>query len=555
VPRIRSSSGQARAAPPWPAVKTSFTTISYRGRRATCKASEHSFLPPPNQRPANSPADNDRLRALGDEAFAHHRAGQYLDAIACYQRILSLKPDLAETYNNFGQALLALNKPDAAILAFECGVELKPENPEALCNWGLALANLGQFDDAEAKYRQALAANPRFAGAYNNLGLLMKAKGRLREAQLAFELAIGLAPRTLPYYENLAAVRTFAAGDRHFTALEALAGDEASLTAADRIHLHFTLAKAYEHIDQPDTAFRHLLEGNALKRQGIVYDEAGALGQIERLCTLIDRDFITAHQGGGTASALPVFIVGMTRSGTTLIEQLLASHPQVFGAGELDVLDRAVGAVRGALPGCPTFPEMMRAMSAEHFQRLGEFYLDTIARRAPAATRITDKMTVNFVFAGLIHLALPNATIIHVVRDPLETCVSCFATHFSAGHAHAYDLAELGRYYRHYQAVMRHWHSVLPSGRIMDVRYEELVADLEGVARRIVAHCGLAWDARCLDFHRTDRPVLTASAAQVRRPIYTGSIARARKYQAFLGPLRAALAADPGTSPAAGAKA
>lgn len=508
-------------------------------RQAPRTVGEDVLLPQPNQPPASSAtgARANTLRALSDEAFAHHCAGRYVNAIACYQKILSLKPDLAETYNNLGHALVALKKPEAAILAFECAVELKPDNPGALCNWGLALADLGRLDEAETKYRQAIAVDSRFAGAYNNLGLLMKTKGRLAEAQQAFELAIRFAPQHVAYYDNLAAVRPFTAGDRYFAALETLAGHRMTLSAADRIHLHFALAKAYEHIGQPESAFHHLLNGNALKRREMVYNEAETLGQMDRLRALIGRDFIAARQNSGVAAALPVFIIGMTRSGTTLIEQLLASHPRVFGAGELDLFDQAIRSVQGALPGCPPFPEMMQAMSAEHYRRLGELYLESIARQAPLVARITDKMTVNFMFAGLIHLALPNATIIHAVRDPLDTCVSCFATHFSAGHAHTYDLAELGRYYRSYQAVMQHWHAVLPPGRILDVRYEELVADLEGVARRIVAHCGLAWDRRCLDFHRAERPVRTASAAQVRRPIYSDSVGRWRKYQAFLGPL------------------
>jgi hypothetical protein len=204
-------------------------------------------------------------------------------------------------------------------------------------------------------------------------------------------------------------------------------------------------------------------------------------------------------------------------------------------------LDQIAGSMCELLPGVPALPEMMLEMSPAHFHTLGARYLDKIAQRAPMATRITDKMTVNFLFVGLIHLALPNATIIHAVRDPADTCVSSFATHFSRGQEHTYDLAEVGRYYRSYQSLMSHWHTVLPPRRILDVRYEELVADLEGAARRIVSHCGLAWDDRCLHFHQTERPIRTASAAQVRKPIYTNSVGRWRKFDAFLEPLLAEL--------------
>jgi tetratricopeptide (TPR) repeat protein len=481
------------------------------------------------------------LVALSNEALASHRAGRFADAVAQYKRILSIKPELPEIHNNLGRALAELGKLEAAVAAYRRSVELKSDNPEALCNWAMTLADLEWFDEAEAKYRRAIAVNPDFAGAYNNLGLLLKERGRFSEARLAFEQAIRLAPRNVSYYDNLAAVRPFVAGDPYLTALEALARESGALSIADRIHLHFALAKAYENLDRPDSAFRQLLAGNRLKRQQIIYDKAATLERMVRMRELTSRSFMQARQGCGEPSELPIFIVGMTRSGTTLIEQILASHPQVHGAGELQLFDQAAGSIRNALPGSPPFPEMVLDMSEAHFRALGALYLDRLVQRAPGATRITDKMTVNFLFAGLIHLALPNATIIHAVRDPLDTCVSCFSVHFTKGQNHTYDLAELGRYYRHYQALMAHWHDVLPPGRIIDVHYEELVGDLEGVARRIVGHCGLAWDPRCLDFHRTVRSVRTASATQVRQSIYNTSIGRWRRYEKFLGPLLAEL--------------
>jgi tetratricopeptide (TPR) repeat protein len=501
------------------------------------------LLPQANQEPARSAPIGlaGTLRALGDQACAHHVAGRYAEAVARYQQMLSLKADVPEIYNNLGHALAALGQPETAVLAFECAIALKPDNPEALCNWGLALAELGRFDEAVAKYRRAIEVDPGHAGSYNNLGLLMKTTGRLAAASAAIEKAIDLAPAKIAYYDNLAGIRPFAAGDHFLTALEALASNGAALSAADQVHRHFALAKAYENIGQPERAFRHLQSGNALKRRQMAYDEAETLGQMDRLCRLVSRDYIEARQGCGELSSVPVFIVGMMRSGTTLIEQILASHQQVFATGEIQLFDQAAGSIRDTLPGRPPFPDMVQAMSGNHFRALGALYLEKLTRQAPTATRITDKMTVNFLFAGLIHLALPNATIIHAVRDPADTCVSCFATHFTTRNPYTYELAELGRYYRHYQALMEHWRAVLPPGRIMDVQYEELVADLEGVARRIVAHCGLSWDARCLDFHRSERPVRTASAAQVRKPIYKDSVGRWRKYEPFLGPLLAEL--------------
>jgi tetratricopeptide (TPR) repeat protein len=482
------------------------------------------------------------LLTLCNAAFKRHGAGEFAQAIRLYEQILAIRPDLSDIHNNLGHALAALGRPTAAVTAFARAVELKPAYPEALCNWGLALAELDRLDEAEAKYRQAIEVAPRFAGAHNNLGLLLKATGRLMDAKRAFKQAIALAPKDFSIYHNLAAVRPFSAGDRYLTALEAAAADPSTLPVTDQMHLHFTLAKANDNLDRSEYAFAHLMKANWLKRRQIAYDEAATLGRMDRLRELISRDFIRARQDCGERSAVPVFIVGMTRSGTTLIEQILASHQLVFGAGEHPLLDQVTGSIQKLLPGAPAFPDMMLHMSGADFCALGSLYLDSLMERSATALRITDKMTLNFLFVGLIHLALPDAAIIHAVRDPADTCLSSFSTHFSNGNEHSYDLAELGRYYRHYRQLMAHWHDVLPPGRILDVHYEDVVADVEKAARRIIGHCGLDWDPRCLDFHRTERTVKTASAAQVRKPIYKNSIARWRKYEAFIGPLLAELA-------------
>jgi tetratricopeptide (TPR) repeat protein len=398
-----------------------------------------------------------------------------------------------------------------------------------------------RLDDAEAKFRRAIMLDPHCAAAYNNLGLIFKERGRLGDARRAMQQAIRLAPGNISYYENLSTAGSFAADDPYVAALEGMAENARALCPADRIHLHFALAKAHEDNGRYESAFQHLLAGNALKRRQVTYDEAATLARLKRTRELFSRDFIASRDGAGEPAAAPVFIVGMPRSGTSLIEQILASHPEVFGAGELSLFEQTVDAIGGKLPGAPRFPDLVRGMSSEHFRAIAGRYWEALMRRAPKASRIVDKMPGNFLFAGLIHLSLPNAVIVHAIRDPIDTCVSCFSVHFSRGQAHTYDLAELGRYYRHYQALMAHWHCVLPPGRIVDVHYEELVDDVEGVARRIVAHCGLAWHSRCLEFHRTERLVRTASAAQVRQPIYKSSVGRWRKYESLLRPLMNAL--------------
>jgi hypothetical protein len=262
---------------------------------------------------------------------------------------------------------------------------------------------------------------------------------------------------------------------------------------------------------------------------------------IDRARQVFTSEFVRASEGGGEPSPKPIFVVGMPRSGTTLVEQILASHPAVRGAGELTLFERAIDDVRAAMHQAPAYPEIALQMSGTHFRELGARYLAGIQQLAPAASHVTDKMPTNFLFAGLIHLALPHATIIHTVRDPIDTCISCFSRLFTEVNFQTYELAELGRYYRHYQALMAHWRRVLPAARILDVSYEETVADLEGAARRILSHCGLPWDPRCLDFHLTERVVRTASATQVRQPIYTSSVGRWRAYERHLDPLLAEL--------------
>lgn len=462
---------------------------------------------------------------------------RWQDALASYDRAIALQPALAQSHLGRGNALRRLSRYDEALTAYHRALTLKPGNAETLCNWGVALAELNRFDAAEAKFRRAIALNPGFAEAYNNLGLILKIRGRLAEAREAIDQAIRLSPATTSYYDNLGEIKSFAAGDPHIAAMERLAKNAVALPTSNRIHLHFALAKAYEHTARFEDAFRQLRAANALKRRQIAYDESATLARMERTSAVFTRAFITARRASGAPSPVPVFIVGMPRSGTTLIEQILASHPDVCGAGELGLFEQAARAVSNALGDTRRFPDATLAMSSKHFRTLATHYLDGLLRIAPRASRIVDKMPGNFLFTGLIHLALPNAAIIHAVRDPIDTCVSCFSVHFTSGQPHTYDLAELGRYYRHYRDLMAHWHRVLPTGRLFEVRYEELVDDMESVARCLVTHCGLAWNARCLDFHRTERPVRTASAAQVRQPIYKSSVGRWRRYENLLGPL------------------
>jgi tetratricopeptide (TPR) repeat protein len=458
--------------------------------------------------------------------------GRHADAAAHYEKAIALRPHDIEALIGLGRAFDKLDRPEAAISQFEKVLTVDPDNVGARNNLGGVIHALGRSDEAIGHYRRALAVKPDDVEAHSKLGDALLAVGRLREANDAMERAVDLSPRKAGYYWNLANSKRFGADDRHFAAMKALPPD--SLDDEERIDLHFALAKAHGDVGDHETSFRHLVEGNALMRQRVAYDEAFALGRLERM-----RDAFTAelmrHKGGlGDPSTVPVFIVGMPRSGTTLIEQILASHPRVFGAGELREMANLAERVRDA-DGTP-LPEAVATMSGEQLRRLGGDYLATVRRLAPSADRITDKMPGNFALAGLIQLALPNARIIHASRDLRDTAFSCFSLLFTRGQIYSYDLAELGRYCRAHHELMEHWRAVMP-GVILQVRYEQVVDDLEQQARRIVAHCGLPWDDACLAFHRTDRAVRTASASQVRQPIYRSSIGRWRPHESRLQPL------------------
>ena len=333
-----------------------------------------------------------------------------------------------------------------------------------------------------------------------------------------------------------------APGDPHVAAMENLARNMSVLSAEDQTLLLFALAKAAADAGDHARSFRRLVEGNALRRRTIAYDEAASLGELERIASTFTGELMARCGGLGDPSAVPVFIVGMPRSGTTLVEQILASHPGVFAAGEIDAFGQCVAAQ--GLAG-DAFPEGVERLPGQAFRQIGARYMDGVGAIAPGAQRIVNKRTDNFRFAGLIHLALPHARIIHTQREPIDTCLSCFSKLFGEELPYTFELGELGRYHLGYERLMAHWRTLLPTEVMLEARYEELVADPEGQSRRILAHCGLDWDARCLDFHRTERRVRTASAAQVRRPIYGGSVGRWRAYEPFLGPLVHALGRSP----------
>jgi tetratricopeptide (TPR) repeat protein len=479
--------------------------------------------------------------ALGNLLYA---GGQDAEAMECYFKILQLSPRHPETHNNLGNVYQRQGQMERAIAHYRTAIEINPSYADAYGNLGNAYLVLDRLEESIEANRRALELKPSRFGSHNNQGVAFQALGRFEEAERAFERALELKPREASVHLNLANMGRFKAGDRRLPGLRKLLSEVVALDVDNQIAAHFAMGKALGDLGRYQEAFRHLLQGNALKRRSIDYDEPQRLAMFESIRTMFSQDFMKARSGGGDPSRSPIFVVGMPRSGTTLLEQVLASHSKVFGAGELETFKEALSECVNNQGIVPAFPALAGALSQDHIRQLGETYTTRVRARAPEAERIVDKMPLNFVFVGLIHLALPNARFINLRRDPLDTCVSCFSLLFTGSQPFAYDLAELGRYYRGYEAVMEHWHKVLPPGFMIDVHYEDLVDDLEGTARRVLRHCDLDWEDACRDFHDTKRAVRTASLMQVREPVYRRSIGTWRRYAEFLEPLGQALGVD-----------
>jgi tetratricopeptide (TPR) repeat protein len=459
------------------------------------------------------------------------------EAVHLLQQCLQRRPGYPEAL--VGLALALHDKDDLASahrLLREV-VSVQPHRGDAWCHLGTVCQELGDIAEAERAYDKALAIDPRSADALTGLGNLRLEQGKMDEAEKLLRQAIGHDDSHLPARFHLVQVRKVKPGDDNLADLERRLTDAGALGTDRRISLHYALGKAYDDLREWDKAFPHFIEGARLKRAKFTsYDPASEAARIDRIIETVDSRFLRRLGGHGHASDLPVFVLGMPRSGTTLTEQIIASHPQVHGAGELGDLMTIVQ--RQLSPGLGlAFPHNLAQLTPEALGQWGQDYVHGLRQRAPHARRITDKMPSNYLAMGLIPLMLPHARIIHVRRNPMDTCVSCFTRLFNRHQEATYDLYELGRHYANYARLMDHWRAVLPTGSFMEVQYEEIVADMPQQARRLLDFVGLPWDDACLAFHQTERVVRTASVTQVRQPIYTSSVERWRHYERYLTPL------------------
>ncbi|HLY52042.1 MAG TPA: sulfotransferase, partial [Steroidobacteraceae bacterium] len=462
--------------------------------------------------------------------------GDYPGARDACARAVELEPQRAEAHRQLGQAQHELGQLGESIASYRRSLELEPGHLQTQLSLATALRLLGAAGEAESLCRAILEADPGHAGALALLGDLCTDRGEFAEAGELFERALTRDAGSPALYCSIAAHRRMTGADAAW--LEGARTLLAKrLPLAHEIGLRFALGKYHDDLGEYSAAFAEYRRAHELaRRHGAPYDREGLEREVEEIIRTFDRAFLGEPHAGSSGSELPVFVVGMPRSGTTLAEQILASHPEAFGAGELRFWDGALERFRDAGAGAGALQGVLSALSCEYLGRAGE--------RAGAALRVIDKMPANFLYAGLIHAVFPRARILHMQRHPLDTCLSLYFQNFGDLHPHAHDLESLAHYCRQYLRVTAHWRAVLPPHTLLEVPYEELVADQEHWTRRMLEFIGLPWDARCLDFHRADgRVVITASRWQVRQKINSGSIERWRNYEAYLAPLKPLLAA------------
>jgi len=468
------------------------------------------------------------LAGIENARFNRHEALRWLDTL------LRFAPNHLGALNARTRVLLQSGRSEEALETARQAAFLAPEDGNTQNRLGEVLQAINRPEDALDAYRSAADIPGRqVEDALINRAIVFMECGRNEEASLAFDQVQARFPNSARALMARADNKKYLADDPDIAALETLAASSGRLDFAQQIGVRFALAKAYFDIGDSARAFAHLNVGNRLKRDIFRYDPEQNSAWFARIASIFSK--ASPPLPDASDSERPVFIVGMPRSGSTLVEQILASHPQIGAAGELPTLRLAVDQAGGA------FPDTVADWPDEVWRKIGRDYLQTTAPFAVDKSRLIDKMPSNFIYAGLITRTLPGARIIHCRRNPVDTCLSCFSKNFVGEQPFCYDQRELGLFYRDYHRLMDHWRATLSADQMIEINYEDLVSDQEGQSRRLLAFLGLPWDNTCLDFHQTQRVVHTASTTQVRQPIYRNAVGRWHACAEYLGPLLEAL--------------
>ncbi len=497
------------------------------------------------------PTDVAAIRMLAEVAA---RIGRMEDAEALLMRCLELAPSFTAARHNLALVLHRQSKSARALEEIERLLAAEPHNPSYTNLKAAALTRIGEYDQAIVLYAGLAKHDPKHFKTWMSLGHALKTAGRREESIAAYRACIAAAPGFGEAYWSLANMKTFRFSADEIAAMQRQL-ENTDLKDEDALHFHYALGKAFEDGADYARSFERYAQGAALRRRALGYSADQTHESFARAKALFTPDFFAARAGQGAGAPDPIFIVGLPRAGSTLIEQVLASHSQVEGTMELpDILAMARRLGGKKRPSDPSrYPETLAELSAADVRALGEEYIArTQVQRKTDRPFFIDKMPNNFEHVGFIHLILPNAKIIDARRHPLGNCFSAFKQHFARGQGFTYDLEDIGRYWADYSDLMAHYDAVLPS-RVHRVFYEQMVADTEGEVRRLLDYCGLPFEPGCLAFHENDRAVRTASSEQVRQPIFTDAVAHWRKYEPWLDPLKRALGGALETYPYAGA--
>ncbi len=492
-----------------------------------------------------NPAHVEGMRLLADIGS---RLGVQEDADFLLESAVELAPDNIQLRLDYIQVLRKRQKFAAALEQAQILMDRDPENPVFQSHYAIESMQAGDYETALDYFERVLSVLPDDPATLVSRGHALKTYGRTDDAITSYRRAAEVAPGHGDAWYGLANLKTYRFSDAELSSMEAAAASP-DLDHASRIHIAFALGKAREDRKDYDKAFAAYASGNALKHQTVRYTTEQMQAELSAQKTHCTRDLFGKQSGKGCPAPDPIFIVGLPRAGSTLIEQILASHPQVDGTLELPNILSLAHRLRGRsqITDRDRYPRILHEMSAEDLCALGEDYIENTRIHRQGAPFFTDKMPNNFRHIGLIHLILPNAKIIDARRNPMDCCWSGFKQLFAEGQEFTYSLDDIGHYYRAYVDMMAYWESVLPPGRILRVQHEDVLDDLESQVRKLLDYCGLPFDERCVNFHQTERAVRTASSEQVRRPINKAGLEQWRPYEAHLGPLKSAL--GPGLAP------
>ena len=448
------------------------------------------------------------------------------------KKLIKQFPNSFNIFNFLGLSLANQNEVRTAINCYQNAIKIKPDFAQAYNNLGITLKNIGKIKESINCYEKAIKYKSDFAEAYNNLGLIMMDQGKTKEAKINFKKAIKIKPNLAFVHRHLSIVTKYTKKDPHITEMKkALLNTK--IKNEEKMHIAFGLGKAFDDAKNYKNAFQYFKLANDLRRKKINYDIKKDINFFNTLKKIFNRNLFKKYQNPINLDGTPIFIVGMYRSGTTLVEQILSSHPKVFGGGETSVLTQAINKFLN--PNLQNdFLNSLDKFDAKKFFDVGNAYISAARNFQPNYEHITDKQPSNFVWLGFIKLVLPKAKIIHCTRNPMDNCVSIYKNYFQfSENPYAYNLNELGQYYNLYKDLMKFWHSVMPNC-IYDISYENLVSNQKNETKKLLNACNLEWDEKCMSFYKNDRYVSTASLMQVRKPIYKNSVGSWKKYEKYI---------------------